>query len=83
MTNETTPFPLKVNGDELQVEYRFVVAHDILELAEKNGIIPDAPDRYTLKSLTIDDREYGPDEEIDLEQDNQFITLNNAPTPVA
>ena len=83
MTTENDTFTLKVNGEELQMAYRFVVAHDILELAEKNGIIPDKPDRYILKNLLVDDREYGQDEEIDLEKDNQFITIQNSPTPVA
>ena len=83
MTTENDTFTLKVNGEELQMAYRFVVAHDILELAEKNGIIHDKPDRYILKNLLIDDRVYGQDEEIDLEKDNQFITIQNSPTPVA
>ena len=83
MTTENTVFTLKVNGDELQMSHQLVVAHDILELAEKNGIIPDPPDHYILKSLLIDDREYGQYEEVDLEKDNQFITILTSPTQVA
>lgn len=76
-------FILKVNGEELQIEHQIVVAHDILELAEKNQAITGAPTEYLLKSLTQDDRVYQWDEEVDLEKDNLFITIRNAPTPVA
>ena len=83
MTTESSVYTLKVNGDEMQMSFRFVVAHDILELAEKHNAIAGAPGEYILKSILVDDREYGPNEQVDLEKDNIFIALPNTPTQVA
>ena len=83
MSTESNVFTLKVDGDELRMAYRFVVAHDILELAEKNGIIAGLPDHYLLKNLLADNGTYEPNEEIDLEKENQFTAVPNSPTPVA
>jgi len=74
---------LKVDGEEMQMEHQLVVAHDILELAEKNQVITGKPEDYFLKSLTQDDQEYRKDDEVDLEKDNQFIAILDAPAPVA
>lgn len=82
-TQNDGTYTLKVNGDEMQMSFRFVVAHDILELAEKHNAIAGAPDEYILKSILVDDREYGQNEQIDLEKDNIFIALPNTPTQVA
>ena len=54
----TETYILKVDGEEMQMEHQIVVAHDILELAEKNQVIAQPPDQYFLKSLTEDNREY-------------------------
>ena len=82
-TQNDGTYTLKVNGDEMQMSFRFVVAHDILELAEKHSAIAGAPDEYILKSILVDDREYGRNEQVDLEKDNVFISLPNTPTQVA
>lgn len=65
------------------MEHQLIVAHDILELAEKNRVISENPDRYFLKSLILDNREYRKDDEVDLEKDNQFIAILDTPATVA
>ena len=39
-------FALKVNGTEIATLHQKIVAHDILELAEKNRAIPGKPENY-------------------------------------
>lgn len=73
-------FTLKVNGIEMTISHQKLVAHDILELAEKNGAIPGKPEDYILQG---DKGQYGWDDMVDLEEDNLFITIPNKPTPVA
>ncbi len=73
-------FTLKVNGVEITISHRKLVAHDILELAEKRGVMPGKPEDYILHG---DKGEYGWDDWVDLEEDRVFITIRNAPTPVA
>ena len=75
-----TSFVLKVNGIEMTMQTARVVAHDILELAEKSGAIPGKPEDYILQG---DKGQYGWDNWVDLEEDNRFITIRNQPTPVA
>ena len=72
----------EVNGHEFKESEQRVPAHDILERAAKEGVIPGNPQNYDLKSLIIDDKVYGWDEEVDLSKDNEFITLPNTPTTV-
>lgn len=76
-------YTLKVDGEEMQIEHQLVVAHDILELAEKNQVITGKPEDYFLKSLIRDNQEYRNDDEVDIEKDNQFIAILDAPAPVA
>lgn len=73
-------FTLKVNGIEMQMGQEKVVAHDILELAEKEGAIPGKPENYLLDG---DKGRYGWDDWVNLSEDSVFITLRNAPTQVA
>ena len=73
-------FDLKVNGIEIPTEHQKLVAHDILELAEKHGAIPNKPEDYILQG---DKGQYGWDDWVDLEEDSRFITIPKAPTPVA
>lgn len=73
-------FTLKVNGIEMQMGQEKVVAHDILELAEKEGAIPGKPENYVLDG---DKGRYGWDDWVNLSEDSVFITLRNAPTQVA
>lgn len=73
-------FELKVNGVQIDTPHQKLVAHDILELAEKHRAIPGKPEDYILQG---DKGQYGWDDWVDLEEDNVFITIPNAPTPVA
>lgn len=77
---EQKSFTLKVNGTEMTMREPRVVAHDILELAEKHGAILSKPEDYLLQG---DKGQYGWDNWVDLEEDNRFITIPNKPTPVA
>ena len=73
-------FTLKVNGIEIETPHQKLVAHDILELAEKRGAMPGKPEDYILQG---DKGQYGWDDWVDLEEDNVFITIPNTPTQVA
>ena len=73
-------FTFKVNGIEIETPHQKLVAHDILELAEKRGAMPGKPEDYMLQG---DKGRYGPDDWVDLKEDDIFITIPNAPTPVA
>lgn len=73
-------FAIKVNGMEMPMRDERVVAHDILELAEKRGAIPGKPDEYELQG---DKGRYGWEDMVNLSEDSVFITLRKGPTPVA
>ena len=73
-------FTLKVNGVEIVTPHQKLVAHDILELAEKRGAMPGKPEEYILQG---DKGPYGWNDWVDLEEDNVFITIRNTPTQVA
>ena len=77
---ESRSFALKVNGIEMTMSYIGVVAHDILELAEKNGAISGRLKDYLLQGAK---GQYGWGDWVDLEEENLFITIPNKPTPVA
>ena len=83
MTTDTaSPFPYHVNGQEFKSLKQVITASHILEQAAKEGAIPGNPQDYDLKSLIIDDKVYGWEDEVDLSKDNEFITLPNSPTTV-
>lgn len=73
-------FTIKVNGAEMSMTVERVVAHDILELAEKQGAIPGKPDEYELQG---DKGVYKWEDMVNLSEDSVFITLRKGPTPVA
>lgn len=77
--DKTDRFVFKVNGHELVATEQKVAAHEILEQAAKEGVLPGDPQDYQLKSLTRDDHVYGWDDDVDLSIDDQFTTL---PVPV-
>ena len=83
MEDKTEQYEFEVNGHSLKATEQRVPAREILEQAAKEGAIPGNPQDYELKSLILDDRVYGPDEEVDLSKDNQFITLPTTPTTVS
>ena len=73
-------FQLKVNGIEIETPHQKLVARDILELAAEHGAMPGKPDEYILQG---DKGPYKQDDWVDLEVDNEFITIRNTPTQVA
>lgn len=73
-------FTFKVNGVQIDTPHQKLVAHDILELAEKKGAIPGKPEGYILQG---DKGQYGWNDWVDLEEDNVFIAIPDKPTPVA
>ena len=73
-------FTFKVNGIEIDTPHQKIVAHDILELAEKKGAIPGKPEDYILQG---DKGAYGWDDWVNLKEDYLFITIPNKPTQVA
>jgi len=71
---------IKVNGIKIEVKRQKLTAGEILELAKERGAVPGKPEEYVLQG---DKGRYGPDDLIDLNEDNIFITLPTAPTQVA
>ena len=77
---ESRSFTLKVNGIEIDVSCQKPFAKDILKLAEEKGAIPGKAEDYILQG---DKGPYKEDDQVDLEEDNLFITIPDKPTPVA
>lgn len=77
---EKRVFTIKVNGIEIKTEHEKIIAHDVLELAEKHGALPGKWNEYILRG---DKGEYGQDDWVNLSEDNIFITLRDRPTQVA
>lgn len=73
-------YELKVNGIQFESESQFMTANQILELAAEKGAIPGKVGDYALEG---EKGRYTGDKEVDLEQDNIFITIPITPTPVA
>ena len=77
---EVGSFEFKVNGVQLEEKSRFLTAQEILELAKSHGAMPGNPEDYALQG---DKRLYRRDDRVDLEEDNQFITIPTTQTDVA
>ena len=78
-----TRFKFTVNDVHLETEYEKLTGLEILEMAAAHGAIDGKPEDYILQSLDADDRQYKPDDPVDLSVDHQFIALHSGPTPVA
>ena len=81
----TTPGPVeshvfKVNGVQIVSDRQTLTAGTILLLALEHHAIAGKPSEYLLKG---EKRTYGPDQLVDLAEDNVFIAIPNKPTPVA
>ena len=74
------PFLFKVNGVEIKSDSRELRAIEILTLAAEHHAMPGKPDEYVLQG---DKGQYGPDDLVDLLEDDVFITIPTTPTPVA
>ena len=78
------PFPFKVNGEELSAPCQVLLARKVLVIAADHGAMPGKPDEYLLQGDKGPNKgRYGPDDPVDLLEDNIFITVANTPTPVA
>lgn len=73
-------FYIKVNGTEIAVPSKELSALKILEFAKRAGAMPGEPGDYILQG---DRDKYQGNDTVDLENDNQFITIPVKPTPVA
>lgn len=73
-------FEIKVNGIQIDNKHQKLTAEEILKLAKDKGAMPGKPEDYELQG---DKGVYKADELVDLAEDNVFITLPTAPTPVA
>lgn len=73
-------FAFKVNGIEMSSPQEKLFASEVLKLAKQNGAIPGKPEDYILQG---EKGKYKNDDLVNLEQDDQFITIPDKPTPVA
>ena len=73
-------FEIKVNGVEIEVKDEKLQALRVLEIAKEHGAMPGNPSEYLLQG---DKGLYEADGWVSFEEDNQFITIPNRPTPVA
>ena len=73
-------FSFKVNGVELSNDKPLISVQEILDLAREKGAIAQSPDKYSLKG---EKRVYSTNDEVDLREDNLFITIPVGGTPVA
>lgn len=73
---------IKVNGEVIEVDTldQKLPASKILELAKEKGAIPGDPKEYILQG---DKGKYNQDDEVDLREDRNFITIRAGSTPVA
>ena len=73
-------YTFKVNGTEFSTDRQYLTASEILDLAKGKGEIPGDPKVYILKG---DKGDYRGTDEIDLAEDNLFLTVPDTSTPVA
>ena len=73
-------FTFKVNGVEIPTDHQSLLAREILELSKEKGAIPRNPEDYILQG---DKGKYKVDDQVNLKEDNGFITIPAGSTPVA
>ena len=73
-------YSFKVNGIEIKIGRQKLPASEILKLAAEHHAMPGKPEEYVLQG---DKGQYGPDDLVNLLEDDVFITIPTAPTPVA
>ncbi len=71
-----------VNGVTIKTPHHKLVAQDILKLARDKGAIPEKPGDYILQGKK-DNRQYKLDDWVDMDEDNECITIPDQSTPVA
>ena len=70
----------QINGVKIQSPHQKLVASDILNLAKDKGAIPGKPGEYILQGK---ETQYKSDDWVNLDEDNEFITIPNTSTSVA
>ena len=78
--DDGTIYPFKVNGIQFDNKDQMLLASEILKRAAEQGAMPGKPDEYVLHG---EKRQYAADDEVNLAEDNIFITIPNKSTPVA
>ena len=73
-------YDFKVNGTEFQTEYQSPTALEILMIAKQGGAIPNNPEEYALQG---DKGLYQGVDQVNLEEDNVFLTIPLSSTQVA
>ena len=79
---QDTIFEFTVNGELIKTTEEKLIASDIINLAIKNGAISGKPEDYVLEAVDSD-REFKPDDIVDLSEFKEFITEKTGATPVA
>ena len=69
----------KINGVKIESSHEKLVALDILNLAKDKDAIPGNPEDYILQGKT----QYKSDGWVNLDEDNEFISIPNTSTHVA
>ena len=79
---ETASFSFTVNDTEIKTQHEKLIAADILQLAKKEGAIPNDPESYLLE--TADEKhQFKNDDWVDLQEFKEFITVPTGRTDVA
>ena len=73
-------YEYKVNGVQLVSDKQILSAAEILNMAREKGAIPGKPDGYILKGTK---RDYTENEQVNLTEDDLFITVPSSSTQVA
>ena len=82
VTQSEELFTFTVNGTELKTEHEKLVAFDILQVAEREGAIPNKAENYRLE--TVDSEHvFKSDDWVDLREYKEFITVPESKTDVA
>ena len=76
-------YEYEVNGEKFQSRHERLVAEDILKHAKEKDVIPKNPEDYILVSQNELAKNFTLNEWVDLDQDNNFVTVPNTSTPVA
>ena len=64
----------------MNMGFRFIIAHDIIELAEKRVAIQGSPQDYRLES-EVDDKRFGFNGKVDLDKYHIFVPVLDKPAP--
>ena len=73
-------YEYKVNGIQLVSDKEILSAAEILDMAREKGAIPGKPDGYILKGTK---RDYIGNDQVNLGEDDLFITVPSTSTQVA